>query len=231
MVEREQAVQRRRREASHRGRGVSGRVRGGAALAVSVARSAQRCGTRRWWRALACLPALASALAVSSAFAQQEASVPDSTLRFPAVTGTSLTGRTFHLPADFEGERNIVLVAFKRHQQADVDTWTPHLRPLAAAHPGLRVYELPTLGRRYLLMRPIIDGGMRGGIPDSAVRAATITLYINKKPFRTALGISDEDHIEVLLVDRRGRILWRRAGRYDAGAEAELEARLQRSSW
>ncbi|HXY19290.1 MAG TPA: hypothetical protein VEH83_04780 [Gemmatimonadales bacterium] len=153
--------------------------------------------------------------------------MPDSTSRFPAVTGRSLAGRTFHLPGDFEGQRNVVLVAFKRHQQEDVDTWTPHLRPLAAEDPGLRIYELPTLGRRYLLMRPIIDGGMRGGIPDSAVRAATITLYINKQPFREALAIPDEDRIHVILVDRAGRILWRSAGRYTAEAEAELERRLK----
>ena len=153
--------------------------------------------------------------------------MPDSTSRFPNVTGRSLTGRTFHLPGDLEGERNVVLVAFKRHQQEDVDTWMPHLRPLAAADPGLRIYELPTLGRRYLLMRGIIDGGMRGGIPDSAVRAATITLYINKSPFRRALAIPDEDRIHVILVDRGGRILWRSAGRYTAEAEAELESRLK----
>ena len=149
--------------------------------------------------------------------------MPDSTSHFPSVTGRSLTGRTFQLPGDFEGERNVVLVAFKRHQQEDVDTWTPHLRPLVARDSRLRVYELPTLGRGYRLMRGMIDGGMRRGIPDSAVRAATITLYINKRPFRDTLGIADENRIHVLLVDRSGRILWRAAGPYTADAEAELE--------
>ena len=152
--------------------------------------------------------------------------MPDSTSRFPAVTGRSLAGRTFHLPGDFEGERNVVLVAFKRHQQDDVDTWTPHLRPLAAEDPGLRIYKLPTLGRRYLLMRGIIDGGMRGGIPDSAARAATITLYINKSPFRRALAVPDEDRIHVLLVDRAGTILWRAAGPWSAEVEAGLRKSL-----
>ncbi|MGA2382630.1 MAG: hypothetical protein ABSG61_04265 [Gemmatimonadales bacterium] len=182
-----------------------------------------RRGGRRGTAGRLLLPLAVPLFAVSNLLAQTEARMPDSTTHFPAVTGRSLTGRTYHLPGDFEGARNLVLVAFKRHQQEDVDTWTPHLRPLAAGDSGLRVYELPTLGRGYRLMRGMIDGGMRRGIPDSAVRAATITLYINKTPFRDTLGITDESRIHVLLVDRSGRILWRAEGRYTADAEAELE--------
>jgi hypothetical protein len=90
------------------------------------------------------------------------------------------------------------------------------------------VYELPTLARRYKLMRPVIDGGMRGGIPDPAVRAATITLYIDKDPFKRALGIPTEDRIQILLVDREGRILWQRSGPCTPSLRVELQAHLQR---
>jgi hypothetical protein len=165
------------------------------------------------------LPALAQA---------QEASMPDSALHFPVVQGLSLTGRHVALPADFEGDLNVVLVAFKRHQQDDVDTWTPRLRELAAGRPGLRVYELPTLASSYRIMRPFIDGGMRGGIPDSAVRAATITLYISKGPYKAALRIPSEDDIHVFLVERGGRIRWRAVGPLTAAAAAQLEAALRR---
>ncbi len=173
------------------------------------------------------LPVAASICLVSSLPAQTESRRPDSAAHFPAVTGRSLTGRTYHLPADLEGERNILLVAFKRHQQEDVDTWTPYLRPLAARDSTLRVYELPTIGRSYGWMRGFIDGGMRRGIPDSSVRAATITLYINKTPFRDTLRIANEDHIHVLLVDRAGQILWRADGPYTADAMADLQRRLK----
>ncbi len=71
------------------------------------------------------------------------ASAEDTIPVFPQVNGNSLTKRKFTLPADFEGELNVVLIAFKRKQQEDVDSWTPHLRPLTADHPGLRVYNCP----------------------------------------------------------------------------------------
>jgi hypothetical protein len=175
----------------------------------------------------AALAVLLSACPLVRAFAQVEGpAVPDTSLRFPVVQGRSLTGRRVTLPADFEGGLNVVLVAFKRRQQDDVDTWMPHLRELTASRPGLRVYELPTLAGSYRLMRTFIDGGMRGGIPDSAVRAATITLYIDKRPFKAALRIPNEDEIHIFLVERGGRIRWRAAGPFTLEAAVHLEAAL-----
>lgn len=152
----------------------------------------------------------------------------DTTRVFPAIRGQNLEGETLAMPGDFAGDQNVVFIAFKREHQADVDSWGPALDSLRARHPGLRVYELPTLARRYKLMRPVIDGGMRGGIPDPAVRAATITLYIDKDPFKRALGIPTEDRIQILLVDREGRILWQRSGPCTPSLRVELQAHLQR---
>ncbi|MEO8623614.1 MAG: hypothetical protein ABI625_21225 [bacterium] len=151
-------------------------------------------------------------------------SVADSLTRFPAVSGDNLNGKRFDLPRDFEGALNLVVVAFQRQQQHDVDGWMPFLKTLAKDRNGVRIYELPTLGRRYRLMRSFIDGGMRGGIPDTAVRAATITLYIDKTPFRRALGLGEENRIYILAVDREGRVHARAAGLFtpESGAAFQL---------
>lgn len=146
--------------------------------------------------------------------------------RFPGVEGSNLEDEHFKLPSDFKGELNVVLVAFRREQQIDVDSWMPFLKTVGESRRDLRVYELPTLGRRYRLMRPFIDGGMRRGIPDSAVRAATITLYIDKAPFRESLRIPDEDRIYVLLVNQKGQVFWRAEGRFDERTGAELVRRI-----
>ncbi|MEO6526422.1 MAG: hypothetical protein ABIP93_07340 [Gemmatimonadaceae bacterium] len=146
--------------------------------------------------------------------------------RFPNVEGSNLEGEHFKLPSDFKGELNVVLVAFRREQQIDVDSWMPFLKTVGESRRDVRVYELPTLGRRYRLMRPVIDGGMRRGIPDAAVRAVTITLYIDKAPFRESLRLRHEDRIYVLLVDQRGRVFWRAEGRFDERTGAELVRRM-----
>jgi hypothetical protein len=179
-------------------------------------------------RALALAVALLAFLAPAAALAQAEApAASDTAPQFPVVQGRALNGRRVTLPYDLEGDLNVVVVAFKRRQQEDVDSWMPRLRELAAGRAGLRVYEVPTLAGGYRIMRSVIDGGMRGGIPDPAVRAATITLYIDKRPYKAALRIPNEDEIHVFLVERGGRIRWRAAGPFSADAAAALEAALQ----
>jgi hypothetical protein len=152
--------------------------------------------------------------------------LPQPEPRFPTVTSDNLEGRTFTLPRDFEGERNIVFVAFLREHQNDVDTWVPLVKKLVAEHPGTSYYELPTLKRGVALWRWSLNKGMKMGIPDRAAREHTITLYLEKEPFRAALGIPDEKSIHVLVVDREGRVLWRTTGRWNEQEGAALAAAL-----
>ena len=151
---------------------------------------------------------------------------PADSLRFPTVTSENLEGRTLTLPADFSGDRNVVFVAFLMQQQKDVDTWSPWLRQTLPKHPGSDFYEIPTIQRMVAPMRWVINRGMRGGIPDRAVRERTVTLYIDKAPFKAALGITAESAIHVLLVDRAGRILWRTTGAFTPAKAAELDRAL-----
>ncbi len=151
---------------------------------------------------------------------------PTDSIRFPTVTFDNLEGRSLTLPADFNGERNVVFVAFLMEQQKDVDTWAPWLKQTLPKYPGSDFYEIPTIQRMVAPMRWVINRGMRGGIPDRAVRERTVTLYIDKGPFKQALGITTESMIQVLLVDKAGRIWWRTTGPYTPAKAAELEKAL-----
>jgi hypothetical protein len=152
---------------------------------------------------------------VESAGPPEEQAAPaltDSTVIFPTVEGSNLEGTPYVLPRDLEGSCNLLFIAFLREQQEMVDTWLPAARYLMGVYPELRYYELPTIARLNPVTRWFIDRGMRGGISDPAARAATITLYIDKEPFRRALGIEGERTITVLLLDARGRVVWRTEG-------------------
>lgn len=151
---------------------------------------------------------------------------PTDSVRFPTVTSENLEGRSLTLPADFAGERNVVFVAFLMQQQKDVDTWSPWLRQTLPKYPGSDFYEIPTIQRMVAPMRWVINRGMRGGIPDRAVRERTVTLYLDKAPFKAALGITAESAIQVLLVDRAGRVLWRTTGPFTPAKAAELDRAL-----
>jgi hypothetical protein len=131
---------------------------------------------------------------------------------FPRVTGTNLNKQKFNLPDDFEGELNLVLVAFQRGQQLMVNTWLPTADLLENIHRNLRYYELPTISRMNPVARWFINSGMRSGIKDLKSRQETITIYLDKKPFRKALDIPDKENIHIFLVDKKGQVVWRSEG-------------------
>ncbi len=145
-------------------------------------------------------------------------------MQFPDVAGSNLQGRRFRLPADFEGDYNVVIIAFQQTQQYDVETWLPLLRRLRRQYPALHYYELPVVWEMPRLRQLLLDMGMRLGISDRATREKTITLYLDKRAFRRALDIPDENAIMVALVDRTGRVLWRTLGPYNEAKGASLEA-------
>ena len=121
-----------------------------------------------------------------------------------------------------------MLVAFARQQQALVDGWLPTAKSLAAELPGLRYYEMPTIGRGFVLIRPIISNGMRNGVTAQADREATITLYTNVDAFRRALALPSEDTIYALLLDRAGIVRWRGEGTFTDAQGASLRAAAER---
>jgi hypothetical protein len=149
------------------------------------------------------------------------------TAHFPAVKASNLEKREFNLPADLEGERNLLLVAFEREQQKDVDTWLRAMPPFENVHSGFRFYELPTIERPMALTRWFIDSGMRRGIPDRKARERTITLYLDKKPFCDALQITNQKTIYAFLVDRKGEVLWQAQGVFDEAKGASLRSALE----
>lgn len=146
---------------------------------------------------------------------------------FPTVKGSNLEGKRFTLPRDLAGELNLLFIPFQRWHQDWVDTWVPTARQLVAAYPRLRYYELPTLPQMNPFARMSIDFGMKMGIPDRAAREATITLYIDKNRYRSALEISSEESITLLLVEQSGKILWRAEGPFAQDTARQLGAVIQ----
>ena len=105
---------------------------------------------------------------------------------FPKLTAANLQKKTLSLPEDFAGERNLLLIAFQRKQQKNVDTWLREMKRFEST-PDFHYYELPTLGKLNPIARWFINRGMRSGIPDPEARARTITLYLDKAEFKKAL--------------------------------------------
>ena len=145
------------------------------------------------------------------------------TWSFPALQARNLESVVHDLPDAFAGDPSVVIIAFERHQQREVDTWVPWLGGLRERLPGLEVYELPAIKRRWLLARGFIDGGMRAGIPDLDTRQRTLTAYTDVGALTGALRIDSTNTIALFVVARSGKIEWSGRGAYESDAAADLE--------
>jgi len=141
---------------------------------------------------------------------------------FPVTVASNLNGEKLTFPGGLKGDFNLLIVAFRREQQSDIDTWLKLLPSIASEHPKLAYYEVPVIDRLNPMVRWFIDNGMRRGIPDKAQRARTVTFYLDKTAFKTALGIASEDRIQLLLIDRAGKVLWRVEGPFTEESKVSL---------
>ena len=141
---------------------------------------------------------------------------------FPVVSGFNLNRQELEFPRDFQGNFNLVIIAFQQPQQTVVNTWIPFVQELEEKFPGFIYYELPTIYEMLAFSRTFINEGMRAGIPDQTARERTITLYLDKATFKSALDISSEGEIHLFLVDHNGSILWRNSGEFTEGKADEL---------
>jgi hypothetical protein len=141
-----------------------------------------------------------------------QAPSPTPQLTFPSVTAENLDGVSVKFPQGFLGDVNLVFVAFQQRQQREIDTWTPLALELQKSFPKLKIYEFPVIGKMIGFMRGMINRGMRRGIPDPATRAATFTVYSDKGAFMKPLGLRDQGKIYLVLVSKKGEVLWSAEG-------------------
>ena len=149
-------------------------------------------------------------------------------IQFPKVTGKNLLGDEVSFPDAFKGTgRSLAIIAFEQNQQPLVDTWLPQLEILEKEDDEFVFFELPTIKRMNGIMRWVIYRGMRSGIKDERARWRTVTLHIDKAPFRKALEISNEKTIKLFLVDEKGAVLWQSEGEFSSVKLESLKAALR----
>jgi len=133
-------------------------------------------------------------------------------LKFPQIVAENLNKEEVDVPSGLQGSPKLLIVPFQQWHQRLVDSWVPFLESVIKEHPNFDFYELPTIRRMNFVYRRFLDGGMRAGIPSKETRRRTITLYIDKEPFKESLEILTEETIHLFLVDSDGNITWRNEG-------------------
>ena len=149
--------------------------------------------------------ALAATLAAAGGSAAGGGAASPVGTRLPSVAGEALDGTVFRLPEDLGGAGAVLLVAYRRQTQSDVDRWREVLEREA---PAVRWLEVPTIANP--VWRPFagwIDGGMRGGVPRE-LWGKVVTLYRDAPRLREFLGDRGGYTTHVVVLDGAGTVVW-----------------------
>lgn len=125
--------------------------------------------------------------------------------RMISVTGQSLEGEQVQIPADFAGQKTLLLLGYVQDSQFDIDRW---LIGLDMTDSKVAVYEIPTIkGMFPRMFSTLIDNGMRKGIPKSLWKGV-ITVYQDGDKIQQFTGNEVPNNARVVLLDEQGEILY-----------------------
>jgi hypothetical protein len=129
----------------------------------------------------------------------------------PKISFDNLSKDRVTLPADFHGDRNLLLLYFDLTQQPEIDDWNAIIDRWRAGDASLTSYTLLVSSQKNFLSRWWQNASMRSA-SDPSHWPTTMPVYVDKRPFERKLGISSEKQVMLLLADRQGRVLSRISG-------------------
>lgn len=139
---------------------------------------------------------------------------------FPIVQAKNLEGNPVTIPDDAKGKVTLVAVAFLQKSQGQLDSWLNPFYEKFGKRDDFMFYEIPMIAKGYIFMKPIIDNGMRGGLPQFKYKHV-VTLYGDVKQYSDTLNV-DPNFGHVFLLDKEGMIHWQNKGYAEKDALEEM---------
>lgn len=125
--------------------------------------------------------------------------------QFPTIHGELLSHKEVSLPDHCRGKVSLLIVAFKRGTQPQIDTWTKPVLKEFSMYDEFRFIEIPMISNFYSWISNYIDNGMRKGIVPS-MHKNVMTYYGSLSDYYTYFGVEDKKLCYVFLLDKQGKI-------------------------
>lgn len=130
----------------------------------------------------------------------------------PMASGKNLAGADFILPHHLTHEVNLLIIGCYPWQQTIQDAWVRHTSAIRARYQDFDVYECNLTPDKAVDWVEDRRFEQLHGNASYAQRRKVIALYTPRSRFLQDLRIANDRTVHVLLVDRRGDILWRTQG-------------------
>ncbi|MBN2598232.1 hypothetical protein [Labilibaculum sp.] len=124
---------------------------------------------------------------------------------FPEIKGKLLSSKMITLPDHCKGKVSVLILAFKRGTQAQIDTWTKPLMKEFSINNDFRYIEVPMISSFYNWLSHYIDNGMRSGIA-KPMHQNVMTYYGSLNPYFDCFDVQDKKLCYLFLLDKEGKI-------------------------
>lgn len=141
---------------------------------------------------------------------------------FPTVTGYNLAKQKVTLPGGMAGKKDLLLLSFAPEQQKSVDSWMAAALALQHMNFDFHYYELPIQSPENFVFRWWATSSMRSDETDPENWPWVVPLFVDRHKLLHDLEIPNAKQVVVLLVNRKGEVLWRASGPMTADKRAAL---------
>jgi hypothetical protein len=146
--------------------------------------------------------------------------------RLPALQTKFLDHRPLALPEGLMSDRTLALISFHRNQREDVESWITGLQ--LGSDASIRWLRMPVLkDPGDDARRSEIESRLRAAYGDSAGTAVVAPVFTDRDAFVRAAGLSSIERPHVIVLNRRGEVLARVEGKFDASKAANLRETLR----
>jgi hypothetical protein len=144
--------------------------------------------------------------------------------KFPSFTAKRMHDQTpIVLPQQLPSDRTLAIVVFKNTQQGEAQGWVDGLK--LNQDPAIAWIRIPVFSdRNDEAQRRTKEALLLARYPSEDERARMMAVVTDKDAFVRAAGLTNTDHVSLLVLDRNGNVLAKAQGAYD---EAKAQALRQ----
>jgi hypothetical protein len=182
--------------------------------------------TSTWTWAFAWLLTTCTALALAWA-TPHEARVMG---QLPAFMARTLDRQPVHVPGGLPAERTLALITFRGAQKEHADGWVTGLN--LRQDSSIAWLRMPVLNDPGSIeARNLIENRLLNHYPAKHERARLMPVFTNRDDFVRAAGLGGTDQVYAVVVNRRGEVLARAGGVFEATKAQNLRETLQQTGF
>ena len=141
----------------------------------------------------------------------------------PQLRGETLEGKPLILPDSARGKIALLTVSFSKAAGERAGAWGARFSKDHAGERGVTNYSIAMLEGAPRLLRGMIKSGMKRGVPE-AMRSRFLVVTSDEVAWKQYLDVRQDDVPYLLLIDGRGRVLWKEQGLFDERKYESLNA-------